>query len=752
MILTMTTDKSLVNVSYDGTILTVSFDFNKELFNLMRQVPNANYNETVAYKWVVPKPNYPDLIRIMGTNITWKTKEQMAKDTQELAFVEETLEDVLSRIPKNIDTSFMKVEPYNFQKLSTAWGITKKGKKGQIYGGLLADLMGLGKTIQAITFASYLKRHQLPDKPPVKKVLIICPSTLKVQWGQEIERFTDEKFIIINGGNGKNAFEKRIEQYESVRNDDTLFTIMNYELLFQKHRLGKKEVKKGKSTSNKVIFGDFIDLNEIKKTGYDMIILDEAQRVKNPKSEAYQALQHIQSPFVRLLMSGTPIEKDLQNIFPLFDYLSPNIFADERLPFKERMKIFEDKFLVMGLNTFALQKSRGRTKIMEVKGVKNLPLLNSTIKPYMLRRKTEDVSGDMPQATISDIPLDMSDIQNKLFVLFTNKRKELHELLGIEIAKENKNTDAILKLENEIKQIHGCLVQLFCTPELLVYSQSALVKSILSKVKPIQTYLEKFSKISKIYNVKGKEEILNSLNMDIESKSATDALFGINKELSKIKPDFFTPAKLDFFLEKAEDLVVGNNEKIVVFSRYVSMNKILYRELFKRLNLDSKGKLKKDTTNIVYYNGETDLSCKWSSQLKKENKLPENKEVLNCMKCPFMNQCNSRTKSAYLFQNDPNTKIIICSDAAKEGVNLQSGRYLFNYDLPESSSVYKQRIGRIERLGSKHNNVYIYNLLTIGGTDEKLRRDINKQLRQNKVAIEYSEKEKSSITGITDNF
>lgn len=756
MIITMTTDKSFVTASYNGDFFVVEFPMSKEVFNLMRTVPGAVYNEHVAYKWTVPRSSYGKLNSILGHHIVWKTKEQMAQEAQDLAFKEETLEDVLNRIPKNIDTSFMKVEPFNFQKLSTAWAITKKGKKAGIYGGFLGDLMGLGKTIQAIMLSSYLKRNPLPDIGPIRKVLIICPATLKIQWGQEIERFTPDSYMIIDGGKGAKATEKRLSQYQEVREKDIFFTIMNYELLYQKKRLGKEEVKVGRKKENKVVFGDYLDLSEILLNEYDLIIIDEAQRFKNAKTKKYEALQQIQSPKIRLLMSGTPIEKDLQNIFPLFDYLSPDIFASSKYSFKDREKIFQDKFLVMGFNDFALRKSNGRTKILEVKGVKNLKSLNSLIKPYMLRRTTEDVSDEMPESMENDKLLDWHPIQKKLFDLFVEKRMMIEEQLGVELGKPNQNQEAILKLENDKKQIYGCLVQLCNTPELIIYSQSVLVKSCLAKVKPVHNYLEKFSKISKTFGVKEKNDILDSsIDFDEQPKDFTDKLFSLNKELSKIKPDFFLPPKLEYLLELVDNIVVDNNEKVVIFSRYVSMNKIIYRELFNHLNLTDKGRLKKDRVNIVYYNAESEKNCRWSDKIKKEakalNTTPSN-EPLDCRNCPFFTSCNSRTKNAFMFQNDPKTQVIICSDAAKEGVNLQAGKVLINYDLPESASIYNQRNGRIKRLHSKHKNVTIYNLLTDGGTDQSIRKGILKQMKRNHIAIEYNNEEKEAIKHITEEF
>src|SRR5690625_6875158 len=80
----------------------------------------------------------------------------------------------------------MKKQPFPFQKLAVSWAIEEKGKH-KIKGGLLADLMGLGKTIEGMTTALRLK-----NEGKINNCLIICPATLKTQWQQEIESFSHE--------------------------------------------------------------------------------------------------------------------------------------------------------------------------------------------------------------------------------------------------------------------------------------------------------------------------------------------------------------------------------------------------------------------------------------------------------------------------------------------------------------------------------------------------------------------------------
>ena len=138
-------------------------------------------------------------------------------------------------------------------------------------------------------------------------------------------------------------------------------------------------------------------------------------------------------------------------------------------------------------------------------------------------------------------------------------------------------------------------------------------------------------------------------------------------------------------------------------------------ELSKKLAKEKKTNKSQDF-NIMMYTGETDKTCKWKSQIEKNGDSPGK---LDCNVCPFVHSCNSRTKSAWFFQNDPATRIIIATDAGNYGVNLQTGKHLINYDLPDSFSIYDQRNGRIQRLGSTHDKVHIHNIVTQEGLDMK---------------------------------
>ena len=150
---------------------------------------------------------------------------------------------------------------------------------------ILADDMGLGKTIQAIGVAELLSR--LAD---IRRVLIVCPASLKSQWRSEIARFSGRQSQLVMGPG-----IERAEQYAG----EAFFTICNYEQVMR-------------------------DLTAIEQVPWDLIVLDEGQRIKNWESKTSNVIRQLESPF-RLILSGTPLENRLGELFTVVR------FADEFL-------------------------------------------------------------------------------------------------------------------------------------------------------------------------------------------------------------------------------------------------------------------------------------------------------------------------------------------------------------------------------------------------------------------------------------
>lgn len=213
---------------------------------------------------------------------------------------------------------------------------------------LLADDMGLGKTLQAICAASWLV-----DNAGIKKVLVVCPASLKHQWAREVEKFTTHSVQIIQG-----AAENRFVQYRA----DALFFIVNYELTVR-------------------------DLSVITETlKPDLVILDEAQRIKNWRTKIASTIKLIPSRYM-FVLSGTPLENRLEDLYSLLQVVDARVLGP----------------LWRCLLEFHVTDERGK-----VIGYRNLSELRRRIASVMLRRNRSLVSDQLPDRTEVrlDIPLD----------------------------------------------------------------------------------------------------------------------------------------------------------------------------------------------------------------------------------------------------------------------------------------------------------------------------------------------------------
>ena len=219
---------------------------------------------------------------------------------------------------------------------------------------LLADDMGLGKTLQAISAASWLA-----DNAGLRKVLVVCPASLKHQWAREIEKFTSHPVQIIQG-----AVENRFVQYRA----DALFFIVNYELTVR----------------------DLSVIND--KLKPDLVILDEAQRIKNWRTKIASTIKLIPSRYV-FVLSGTPLENRLEDLYSLLQVVDARVLGP----------------LWLCLLEFHVTDERGK-----VIGYRNLSELRRRIASVMLRRNRSLVSDQLPDRTEVRLDIPMSAMQQDI--------------------------------------------------------------------------------------------------------------------------------------------------------------------------------------------------------------------------------------------------------------------------------------------------------------------------------------------------
>ena len=222
---------------------------------------------------------------------------------------------------------------------------------------ILADEMGLGKTIQTLAF---LEGNCSRDS----KILILCPKSLMENWANEIKKFTPHfSSQIISGAN-------RQELYDNL--GDTQVIITSYATMRR-------------------------DIQQLRQIQFDFMVLDEAQNMKNVQSQTAQNCRLIKSHF-KLLLSGTPLENSVKDLWSLFDFLLPGLLGKER----EFMSLYE------GDNA-------------------DYSTLTARIKPFILRRGKENVDAQLPPKQEQVIFFNLSEEQKALYAAILEDARQVKD-------------------------------------------------------------------------------------------------------------------------------------------------------------------------------------------------------------------------------------------------------------------------------------------------------------------------------------
>ena len=243
----------------------------------------------------------------------------------------------------------LKIQLYPYQVEGINFSLFKRAV-------LIGDEMGLGKTLQAIALA-ILKKKVFG----FNKVLVVTLASLKEQWKREIERFSDEKAAIVAG----NPQQRQLIYAE----DKSFFKLTNYEAVLR-------------------------DTTIISSFKPDIVILDEAQRIKNFSTKTADAVKTLPKKH-SLVLTGTPLENKLEDVYSIIQFLDPHMLVP-------LWKFAADHFML------------SRDKKGKILGYRNLEQLHEKLKSIVIRRKKEDVLSDLPDQVINNYYLDLHEKQQKM--------------------------------------------------------------------------------------------------------------------------------------------------------------------------------------------------------------------------------------------------------------------------------------------------------------------------------------------------
>ena len=300
----------------------------------------------------------------------WLPKTQLIDDLYS------KYDDVKVDFEKYEDIDKLGRKYFGHQKVGTKFLLDKKKC-------ILADDMGLGKTLQSIVAAL---------ETGAERILIVCPSSLKINWQREIENFLPPESCSI---------------IRSIGWDPAKFTIINYDILKNFHTI----MERGKEYNPKKIS------RELVKEKFDVIILDESHYVKNPKSNRGKIIQEIikeSNPKYVWLLTGTPIANRPMDYFSLLGLINAPVASDWMYYARRYCGGRQIKTKINGkLRTIWLTD-----------GASNLEELSERTKTTIIRRKKTDVL-DLPEKIIVPVYIELEnrDEYNDVFEKYLEWRK-----------------------------------------------------------------------------------------------------------------------------------------------------------------------------------------------------------------------------------------------------------------------------------------------------------------------------------------
>ncbi|MEN9391139.1 MAG: hypothetical protein RL017_436, partial [Pseudomonadota bacterium] len=497
-----------------------------------------------------------------------------------------------------------------------------------------------------------------------RKIIIVCPAVLRKQWSEELRNKFALDSIILDN---KFINDKNNLKTELINEKDPKILICSYNLLNRDYAKDK-----------------------LKTINFDLAVFDEAHKLRNQKAITYTSCDELFKYTKKILLTATPLQNSLKELYGLVNIIDDKLFSSDRV-------------------------LSGKLADVEIARLKE------RLKPIIMRTLRKDVAS---------------------FIKYTKRNSETFNY---------QSSSFELQVFKSIEQFINNQLQIFYDPRVIHLIRVALLKikssssiaiyETLLKVKyriehtvttnniiqdvndideeVIQDILEDSEDEDENLEVKvsGKvldKEQLSAEELKIRQQEALAELNGIMQNL-KILIENNKDSKLPnldkavkFGMLRMKD--IGAAEKCVIFTESLITQKFLYQYLEER---GYKDKI------VLFNSSNNDDKSKEIYNQWKANK--SNRNRISGVKAADM-------KLAIIDYFEHHAKIMIATDSASEGVNLQFCSLLMNFDLPWNPQRIEQRIGRIHRYGQKHDVVIINFLDTMNLIDERIFNILDKKI------------------------
>lgn len=331
---------------------------------------------------------------------------------------------------------------FDYQKTCVQWLWELHCQK---VGGIIGDEMGLGKTIQVIAFLAGLHYSKFLFNPEIEEgrgpVLVVCPATVMRQWVNEFHTWWPPMRVAILHSSGSGMMDlSREEALErrSVKSDDS-----------KSVRMATKIVNRVVSLGH-VLITTYAGLRIYRKqlipVNWSYTILDEGHKIRNPDSEISLTAKQLLTPH-RLILSGTPMQNNLTELWSLFDFVFPGRLGT--------LPVFQAQFAVpINIGGYA-----NATNVQVQTAYKCAVILRDLINPYLLRRMKNDVAADLPKKSEQVLFCKLTPTQrrayedfigsNEMESIFAGKRQVLY---GVDILRKICNHPDLVHRETLLRK------------------------------------------------------------------------------------------------------------------------------------------------------------------------------------------------------------------------------------------------------------------------------------------------------------
>lgn len=471
---------------------------------------------------------------------------------------------------------------------------------------LVAYDLGLGKTVLTIAAIERL----MDDGQITEPGLVICLSSLKYQWAQQIDKFTSgtSKALVIDG-----SPKQRRAQYDKAmhwKREGVDYIILNYEQVVN-------------------------DWEFVKNLPTGFIVTDEATAIKSFSSQRAKLVKKLTSNY-KFALTGTPVENGKpEELYSIMQFVDKNVLG--------RWDLFDNTFIV-------------RNAFGGVERYRNLQVLNERLKISCIRKRQEDqdVAPYLPETIFAEpllIPLDKAARQ-----LYTRIKSDLMADLRDAMDTFGGSFDIFSHYHGQdqggpIDELRGKIMSELTALRMLC-DHPQLLRISAQKFKQGHATVDGVT--VNLPGISGGSSYISSLDDE-------GYLDGLKKA-----------PKLDFLKGYVKDFLESDEGKIVIFTSYVDMVDLISQAI---------------PYGSVKYTGKMNAQEKDAAKLR--------------------------------FQNDPDIRVFISSDAGGYGVDLPQANLLINYDLPWNAGLAVQRNGRIRRASSEFSHIVIQDMLIENSIEER---------------------------------